>query len=979
MSPVNLTSDTGSSSTDRVTSNVALSLSFDPGADALADVRTFYKVTLANGTLVRDWAASYVQPTLDADYTVSVKVVDKAGNERTDALDFTRLTVSPITPTLSLKTDSGRSLLFMADRITNDGLVKYTQTYASGVTLTYQFSTNGGSTWSTPTATFAPITDGAYQVRAIATDQSFFSSSLLNYAVINGVATGGAVVGSAINVSATINETVQAGSFIRVSLDTGAVVTLTAATNGRLLEGTYTVGANQSTADLTINNILSARLTDLAGNQMGGDFSGINLQGGAGTDELQLVGSGQTFELTVADIVTGGRVLGALTSIEVIDIGSGLNQLKLGTDMANVEVITGQSGAAAFLRIDGVNGKVFLPDGWDILDVNADLAADTVQIEGSSYLLYTNRGSTGGNDTVAVQNGVSAVYLSQLQAASGVTVSLGISLGATGTALGVGTAVLGGNGSVWGAEGTDILTGIENVYGGFGADLLVGDTVANFLQGGAGRDTLSAVGANDTLWGGAGDDSLVGGSGADAFVLELGNDTYLGGETVSGGPADTLDLRALSGDVTALATSANNVTSVTVNGGQTYGTDEVRYMDVWLFGNGNVTFQNGLGSGSTVTGTWAETITTGTGNDSIWSGGGNDMINSGAGNDTISPGAGATSDDSDTVDGGAGVDWLFYQSVNSVWVSLDGGSASYQQVSLSGATTGMDYVRGFEHIWLGSAADRVNGSAASESIIGGNGADTVWGGGGNDFINVAGTDVGAVDYVYAGMGNDTIFTGGGAKEFVSVTGGDNYIDMGDFAVNSYTDYQSDTVYAGAGNDTIVNFMGGPYYGTWNSTTITYIDAGNGNNWIQAGAGMDMVKFDGAGLVLDLTLSMHATGNWLNVERIDLTGTGNNTLKLAAADIVDLSDLTVGDASSSNFTLRPFLMMDGNAGDAIDMSALGSGMTLARIVSGTLSYDFNGNTVIDAVETAAIQSPGRVTFTTALTGLQTYNVYNVACS
>ncbi|WP_276309813.1 Ig-like domain-containing protein [Limnohabitans planktonicus] len=2163
---LSLTSDTGSSSTDRVTSNVALSLSFDPGADALADVRTFYKVTLANGTLVRDWAASYVQPTLDADYTVSVKVVDKAGNERTDALDFTRLTVSPITPTLSLKTDSGRSLLFMADRITNDGLVKYTQTYASGVTLTYQFSTNGGSTWSTPTATFAPITDGAYQVRAIATDQvgnfststpltftldttgpaaptvallcdagvdgdlltndgriqvtgveanglvqysidggntwtttfsaieginvvqvravdvannngtdrvfsflldlstpaptltltcdsgssnsdkiskdgrvsvdnvesggtvsynlngggwlptfaapttdgehtlqarvtdpfgnvsaitsltftvdnttsraeSFFSSSLLNYAVINGVATGGAVVGSAINVSATINETVQAGSFIRVSLDTGAVVTLTAATNGRLLEGTYTVGANQSTADLTINNILSARLTDLAGNvineaaiplgfnlgdssaivvrwgmsgtaqgdffnglvrgnglnddfdgltgsdtisystaanavtinlqtgvatgtdvaassdslvsienavggagadiifgsteaniidggagtdsvsagagddtlisgagndtidggtgedwfifdgaatvgasgtlaggamasfadgvgstdslvniehmlgtayadtlggdsgtnsiiggagadtlwggagndslrgddgndslaggsgddtlvggsgndtyfgdagidlvnydfdlsavnvdlfaslgtdgygnqdslvgvenllgskfndtligdaannllmggtgndylwgragadtlqggagddtlassggallvggdgsdwvnyaqvavgvsidltagrasvgaatdlisqvenaqgstrsdrivgdaqdnilvgglgndtilgglgndtiytlgsdstslidgglgndfmnisaagvitagdgndtivfeQMGGDFSGINLQGGAGTDELQLVGSGQTFELTVADIVTGGRVLGALTSIEVIDIGSGLNQLKLGTDMANVEVITGQSGAAAFLRIDGVNGKVFLPDGWDILDVNADLAADTVQIEGSSYLLYTNRGSTGGNDTVAVQNGVSAVYLSQLssantfwmgtagpdfatgrggndtmngsggddtlrggtgndtingasgndwadftpnsgdatgpvtvnlvagtvqgatgndslfsienvlgaggndslvgdglnnwlngaagqdtlsgglgddtltggagndtllggsgidwadysQAASGVTVSLGISLGATGTALGVGTAVLGGNGSVWGAEGTDILTGIENVYGGFGADLLVGDTVANFLQGGAGRDTLSAVGANDTLWGGAGDDSLVGGSGADAFVLELGNDTYLGGETVSGGPADTLDLRALSGDVTALATSANNVTSVTVNGGQTYGTDEVRYMDVWLFGNGNVTFQNGLGSGSTVTGTWAETITTGTGNDSIWSGGGNDMINSGAGNDTISPGAGATSDDSDTVDGGAGVDWLFYQSVNSVWVSLDGGSASYQQVSLSGATTGMDYVRGFEHIWLGSAADRVNGSAASESIIGGNGADTVWGGGGNDFINVAGTDVGAVDYVYAGMGNDTIFTGGGAKEFVSVTGGDNYIDMGDFAVNSYTDYQSDTVYAGAGNDTIVNFMGGPYYGTWNSTTITYIDAGNGNNWIQAGAGaygaervvtgsgndyidvgktgetslatdtvssgagndtvyvgtaydtyvqrvdagdgndqvyasgsgynyllgdagndtlvggsgvntllggdgndsivggasvdsirgdagddtliggtaadylwggdgndsvvtdgvsasvfgglgndtvistgtskylqgddgndyfvqtggavsvisaglgndtifttgsssvetiyggygndfidarnggstngeylfgdeslietiggndtiyssdgassvyggggndlittgfsadsvsghtgddtintnagndtvfggsgndvinsgagsdsiyandgldtvyggdgadsisggigddwldggagddsivggegtvgtifgndtivmgagantvygelgsdvfifnfdwqndansdtvsggagMDMVKFDGAGLVLDLTLSMHATGNWLNVERIDLTGTGNNTLKLAAADIVDLSDLTVGDASSSNFTLRPFLMMDGNAGDAIDMSALGSGMTLARIVSGTLSYDFNGNTVIDAVETAAIQSPGRVTFTTALTGLQTYNVYNV---
>jgi hypothetical protein len=122
--------------------------------------------------------------------------------------------------------------------------------------------------------------------------------------------------------------------------------------------------------------------------------------------------------------------------------------------------------------------------------------------------------------------------------------------------------------------------------------------------------------------------------------------------------------------------------------------------------------------------------------------------------------------------------------------------------------------------------------------------------------------------------------------------------------------------------------------------------------------------------------MHATGNWLNVERIDLTGTGNNTLKLAAADIVDLSDLTLSNAASSNFTLRPFLMIDGNSGDAMDLSDLGSGMTLARIVSGTLSYDFNGNTVIDAAETASIQNTGRVTFTTPQTGLQTYNVYNV---
>jgi hypothetical protein len=98
--------------------------------------------------------------------------------------------------------------------------------------------------------------------------------------------------------------------------------------------------------------------------------------------------------------------------------------------------------------------------------------------------------------------------------------------------------------------------------------------------------------------------------------------------------------------------------------------------------------------------------------------------------------------------------------------------------------------------------------------------------------------------------------------------------------------------------------------------------------------------------------------------------------MAAVDIVETSDLALSDAASTNFTLRPYLMIDGNAGDGLDLSALGTGMSLAKIVSGSLSYDFNGNTVFDAAETASIQNTGRVTFTTPQTGLQTYNVYNV---
>eukprot|EP01032_Pedospumella_encystans_P011799 gene11799-13695_t len=396
MSPVNpklsLTSDTGSSSTDRVTSNVALSLSFDPGADALADVRTFYKVTLANGTLVRDWAASYVQPTLDADYTVSVKVVDKAGNERTDALDFTRLTVSPITPTLSLKTDSGRSLLFMADRITNDGLVKYTQTYASGVTLTYHF----------------------------------FSSSLLNYAVINGVATGGAVVGSAINVSATINETVQAGSFIRVSLDTGAVVTLTAATNGRLLEGTYTVGANQSTADLTINNILSARLTDLAGNVIneaaiplgfnlgdssaivvrwgmsgtaqGDFFNGLVRGNGLNDDFDGLTGSDTISYSTAANAVTINLQTGVATGTDVAASSDSLVSIENAVGGAGADIIFGSTEANI---IDGGAGTDSVSAGAGDDTLISGAGNDTIDGgTGEDWFIFDGAATVGASGTL---------------------------------------------------------------------------------------------------------------------------------------------------------------------------------------------------------------------------------------------------------------------------------------------------------------------------------------------------------------------------------------------------------------------------------------------------------------------------------------------------------------------------------------------------------------------------------------------------
>ncbi|CAK0739712.1 serralysin [Gammaproteobacteria bacterium] len=116
-------------------------------------------------------------------------------------------------------------------------------------------------------------------------------------------------------------------------------------------------------------------------------------------------------------------------------------------------------------------------------------------------------------------------------------------------------------------DGTDILSAIENFIGGSGNDLLTGNTNANQLSGGAGRDTLIGDAGNDVLMGdidndaltgGLGRDTLIGGSGRDRFIFNTVMDTGLGAidrdiiTDFSHSQGDKLDLRLFDAD-TALA------------------------------------------------------------------------------------------------------------------------------------------------------------------------------------------------------------------------------------------------------------------------------------------------------------------------------------------------------------------------------------------------------------------------------------------
>ena len=165
-------------------------------------------------------------------------------------------------------------------------------------------------------------------------------------------------------------------------------------------------------------------------------------------------------------------------------------------------------------------------------------------------------------------------------------------------------------------------------------------------------------------------------------------------------------------------------------------------------------------------------------------------------------------------------------------------------------------------------------------------ADIIQGGTGVDIINsLAGDDVihsgNGADVVYAGEGNDTIYTEGGA----------------------------DTIYAGAGNDNII---------------VDNLDFA----LIDGGLGFDTLTLAGANMELDFT-SITAGSKIKSIEEIDLTGNGNNTLKLSFDDVFAIND-------------SKELYVKGNNGDVVDLTSTQPINPTTQEINGTTYnvYEYN---------------------------------------
>jgi Ca2+-binding RTX toxin-like protein len=178
---------------------------------------------------------------------------------------------------------------------------------------------------------------------------------------------------------------------------------------------------------------------------------------------------------------------------------------------------------------------------------------------------------------------------------------------------------------------------------------------------------------------------------------------------------------------------------------------------------------------------------------------GKDSYRLGAGDDDFHAAASTGSGDAftDTVDGGAGIDWYNASgAAQNLKINLDSKShfdpllnythAANLATDVGGGDIGNDKVTNFENVDGGSGGDSIFGNAAANVISGNGGGDNLFGLGGNDILN-------------GGAGQDDLFGGIGADQ-LNGGGPDGVLDR--FRYTSLTDSLP------SAPDTIIGFEDG---------------------------------------------------------------------------------------------------------------------------------------------------------------------------
>ena len=644
-------------------------------------------------------------------------------------------------------------------------------------------------------------------------------------------------------------------------------------------------------------------------------------------------------------------------------------------------------------------------------------------IGGSSSDWFAGRGGLdtfyGGSSS---ERGTDWVDYSSSNFTQGIVANLGVSTYSGNLTLGGDNLGLQTNlivGSVKTQMGPDVLYGIEGIKGTNYSDTLIGSVTGNFLRGGLGNDTLVGVSNglpgtmvdHTTDWadysdntsgvtvnlsvgtlgqsnsiatvyggvdytgqtygtssGGDGNDILVGiqgvrgGAGIDTLIGGAGNDW------LSGGQGSDILIGGVAGSDTASYKWATGSVQVNLNVG-TYTSSQFNY-----------------GSGVDFNGqTWG-TSSGADGNDTLI---GIDRLVGSRFDDTLTGNSGDNVfrglDGADTIDGGAGSDWITYAEAMITNNSATGGTTGVT-VDLSSAKDTNGYISvtvadGNEILATAStdklkSIENITGTIYNDTLIGDAGDNTLQGFGGNDTL-------------MGGAGSDT-------ADFKWHSAGVT-ASLNDLGVASDS-VQNGTATSSGGNDAlygIENIRGSEYADTitGNSGNNT-IDGGAGADTIDGGAGNDTIMYksvlagtNGAGVVVDLSDGAHQTAtSWQGNDTLNhfenIIGSSYNDTLIAAAggSVIDGglgNDTIIGGAGAD--ILRGGKgndYIDGGAGadraifsgaysdytftihNASDSSGVLAGITLTGtdgvdVVSGNTEYiafDGTSGVVLDVIQT-----------------------------
>ena len=566
-----------------------------------------------------------------------------------------------------------------------------------------------------------------------------------------------------------------------------------------------------------------------------------------------------------------------------------------------------------------------------------------------------------GNDTLVGGLGIdTADYSDQ---ASGVTITL--------NGDSIGSAVF------TDTTNNDDLYSIENVIGTNQADsITITDTNANWIDGGAGADTILAGAGNDTIIYNASAVTLDGEAGTDTLVVR---DAVLDltAANVSGSKLknfEVIDLRGSQG--TQLTMSAESVASlsttsdaVTVYADQN---DVIELVGTWTLGANTVvdskvyhtwtrTSTSPAGTASVTAsaeatvrfvGTGAADTITGTSNpDVLWGLNGADSLSGGDGDDTFVGGAG-----NDSLVGGNGFDTADYStSTGPLVVDLTAGTVTgdgtdtLTTIERVIATTGADTLTGSANAdWLDGNAgddslsgaagdDHLYGQSGADTLLGGDGADVLEGGAGNDLLDggagadalygQAGDDTLVYDafdgVIDGGDGLDTLSISDAAVDFVHgshpVVQGIETLDLTNSTVTNLTlDLASVRAMSGTSNQLLINALSTDTFGLTDFAQWTLSSSYTG--------GVTTKQYTQDGVILKIV----CTGDTTAVSN-NATPTGSGTTVVGT----DASNTVTG--GSANDTLSPLGggdSVNGGAGtDTLDLTpqfrvdTIGMGMTV----------------------------------------------------